>query len=154
MTFAGWLEIALTLALVALAARPLGGYMVDVFENRPTFLTPALRPLERGLYRTAGVDPNEEQEWLAYAASMLIFTGACFLALYAILRLQNFLPLNPQGFDAVPPASLSTLRSASSPTPTGRLMEEKRPWVTLRRWSGLPLRTCSTPRWRSPSRSR
>ncbi|MBV8104816.1 MAG: potassium-transporting ATPase subunit KdpA, partial [Hyphomicrobiales bacterium] len=91
------------LAVVVGSAYWLGRFLVDLFEGRRTFLSPALRPIERGLYRLAGVDPEVERGWLAYTFCMLGFTGGCFALLYALLRLQNLLPLNPQGFDAVPP---------------------------------------------------
>ena len=67
------------------------------------FLTPLLGPVERGFYRLAGVDPAREQDWFAYAIAMLALTVAGFLSLYALERLQNLLPFNPRGFDAVPP---------------------------------------------------
>jgi K+-transporting ATPase ATPase A chain len=102
MTFAGTFEIVLTLALVLIAAYPLGAFMADVFENRRTFLTPIIGPVERGLYRVAGVDHETEQQWFGYAISMVIFGGACMLGLYALLRFQAYLPLNPQGFAGVP----------------------------------------------------
>ena len=104
MTLAGTFEIVLTLALVLIAAYPLGAFMADVFENRRTFLTPIIGPVERGLYRVAGIDPEAEQKWHEYAISMVAFGGACMLSLYALLRLQAYLPLNPQGFPGVPPA--------------------------------------------------
>jgi K+-transporting ATPase ATPase A chain len=103
LTLAGSFEIVLTLALVLVAAWAIGAFMADVFDNRRTFLTPIIGPIERGLYRAAGVDPEIEQEWLDYAVSMVIFGGACMLGLYALLRLQAYLPLNPQGFPGVPP---------------------------------------------------
>jgi K+-transporting ATPase ATPase A chain len=103
MTYAGWFQIALTLALVVAAAYPAGAFMADVFKNRRTILTPLLSPVERALYRVAGVDADAEQEWFEYALSMVIFGGACLLGLYALLRLQRWLPLNPQGFPGVPP---------------------------------------------------
>ena len=103
MTLAGSFEIALTLALVLIAAYPIGAFMADVFENRRTFLTPIIGPIERALYRVAGVDPEAEQKWFEYAISMVAFGGACMLSLYALLRLQAYLPLNPQGFPGVPP---------------------------------------------------
>jgi potassium-transporting ATPase potassium-binding subunit len=100
---AGWFEISLTLALVLAAAYPIGAFMADVFDSRKTFLTPLLGPVERVLYRLAGVDPMVEQKWVEYALSMLVFGGGCLFALYALLRLQAYLPLNPQGFPGVPP---------------------------------------------------
>jgi potassium-transporting ATPase potassium-binding subunit len=103
MTLAGWFEIALTLALVVAAAYPIGAFMADVFDNRKTFLTPLVGPVERALYRLAGVDPGAEQKWHEYALSMVVFGGGCLFALYALMRLQAYLPLNPQGFPGVPP---------------------------------------------------
>jgi potassium-transporting ATPase potassium-binding subunit len=103
MTPTGIFEIAMTLGLVVGAAHPLGAFIADVFENRPTFLSKFLMPIEAGLYRIAGVRSGEEQDWLAYTQSMLVFFGASFLTLYLLQRLQSVLPLNPQGFDAVPP---------------------------------------------------
>ena len=61
-----------------------------------------LRPVERGFYALAGVDEKREQSWLVYTFAMIAFSVAGFLSLYALQRLQNHLPLNPQGFDAVP----------------------------------------------------
>jgi K+-transporting ATPase ATPase A chain len=104
MTLAGTFEIVLTLAFVLIAAYPLGAFMADVFENRRTFLTAIIGPVERGLYRVARIDPEAEQKWFEYAISMVAFGGACMLSLYALLRLQAYLPLNPQGFPGVPPA--------------------------------------------------
>jgi potassium-transporting ATPase potassium-binding subunit len=103
MTLSGSFEIVLTLAFTIAAAYPIGSYMADVFENRKTFLTPLLGPVERALYRLAGVDPEVEQKWVEYALSMVVFGGGCLFALYALLRLQAYLPLNPQGFPGVPP---------------------------------------------------
>jgi len=103
MTVAGWLEIALTLALVVVVARPLGAFMAAVFDGRKTLLTPLAAPVERGLYRLSGVDPNKEQDWFDYTLSMIIFSFGCFLALYLIMRFQALLPLNPLARGAVPP---------------------------------------------------
>jgi K+-transporting ATPase ATPase A chain len=103
VTINGWLQIALFAAIVTLFARPLGGYMTRVFAGEPTLLSPLLRPLETGFYRLAGIDERSEQHWLAYTAAMLIFNLVAFLALYAQLRLQGVLPLNPQGLEALSP---------------------------------------------------
>ena len=103
MTLAGWSEIFLVLTLVLGAAWPLGAFMADVFDGRRTFLSKIVGPLERGFYRLSGVDPQQEQDWLDYTISMIVFTVGCFLALYIIQRLQGILPFNPQGRDAVPP---------------------------------------------------
>ncbi|MBB4196515.1 potassium-transporting ATPase subunit KdpA [Rhodoblastus sphagnicola] len=103
MTLNGWLQISLVLGLVLVAIRPLGLYMAAVFDGHRTFASVVLGPVERGFYRLAGVSPDKEQNWLAYTLAMLMFSALGFASLYAILRLQAFLPLNPQGFDGVPP---------------------------------------------------
>lgn len=103
MTLNGWLQIALVFALALLAARPLGIYLAKVLSGERTFLSPVLEPIENGLYQIAGVAPQKEQSWFAYTIAMLVFSLAGFLLLYAIQRLQGFLPLNPQGFGAVAP---------------------------------------------------
>src|SRR6478672_5112947 len=103
MTFLGWAQIALFCLLIVALARPLGGYMTRLLAGERTFLSSVIGPVERGFYRLAGVDPAREQDWFTYAIAMLVFSIAGFLSLYAIQRLQNFLPLNPRGFDAVPP---------------------------------------------------
>jgi len=103
MTLNGWLQIGLVLGLVLVAVRPLGLYMAAVFEGRRTPASLALGPVERGFYRLAGVAPDKEQGWLAYTLAMLTFSALGFVSLYAILRLQAYLPLNPQGFDGVAP---------------------------------------------------
>ena len=102
-TVNGWVQIALYGVLLILLTRPLGGYMTSVFEGRPTFLSPLLRPLERGIYRTCGIDEADEQHWLTYALTMLIFSFVGFALLYGVQRLQGMLPFNPAGMGAVAP---------------------------------------------------
>ena len=72
--------------------------MADVFEGRPTPLSPILVPGERAIYRLCGIDAEHQQEWTAYAGSCLAFSLVSALFFYAHLRLQGFLPLNPAGF--------------------------------------------------------
>jgi K+-transporting ATPase ATPase A chain len=103
MTLVGWSQIAIVLALVLATAVPLSVLITDVYAGKDNFLSPVLRPVERGFYRLAGVDETREQGWFVYAMAMIAFSIAGFVSLYAIQRLQNVLPLNPQGFDAVPP---------------------------------------------------
>ncbi|WP_454747196.1 potassium-transporting ATPase subunit KdpA [Ciceribacter selenitireducens] len=103
MTIVGWLQISLLFLAVLAAIKPLGLYMARVFSGERTFLSPVLAPVEAGLYRMAGIQRDKEQGWLAYTVAMLAFSLAGFLALYAILRLQAYLPLNPQGFAAMAP---------------------------------------------------
>jgi K+-transporting ATPase ATPase A chain len=96
MTITGWLQIALFGVIVILITRPLGGYMTRVFAGERTFLSPVLRPVERAVYWCCGVDEKEEQHWLTYAVAMLLFSVVGFLTLYALQRLQWYLPFNPQ----------------------------------------------------------
>jgi K+-transporting ATPase ATPase A chain len=103
MTLNGWLQIAVYCVLLVLITPPLGAYLTRVFEGRSTPLSFIFRPIERGLYRLAGVDETREQHWVSYAIAMLAFSLAGFVVLYGLQRLQGLLPLNPQGFDAVSP---------------------------------------------------
>jgi K+-transporting ATPase ATPase A chain len=102
MTLVGWLQIALVLAVVLGTAIPLSGLIADIYAGKDNFLTPVLRPVERGFYLLAGVDEKREQGWFLYAIAMIAFSIAGFVSLYLLQRFQNVLPLNPQGFDAVP----------------------------------------------------
>ncbi len=103
MTFLGWAQIALFAAVIVVIAKPLGGYMTRVFDGERTPLSPILRPLERGLYRLSGVDERQEQSWVVYAIAMLFFSIAGFVTLYALQRLQSYLPFNPARQGAVSP---------------------------------------------------
>ncbi len=103
MTFLGWAQIALFAAIVVLITKPFGGYVTSVFNGERTLLSPVLRPVEVGLYRISGVDERQEQTWLMYAVAMLLFSLAGFLLLYALQRLQAYLPFNPEGQAAVAP---------------------------------------------------
>jgi K+-transporting ATPase ATPase A chain len=103
MSVIGWLQISLLFLAVLVVVKPLGLYMAAVLSGERNVLSPILGPVERGLYGAAGIDPAREQGWLAYTLSMLAFSIAGFALLYAILRLQTWLPLNPQGFGNVPP---------------------------------------------------
>ena len=98
MTLNGWLQIAFYSVALLLVTKPLGIYMLKVYDGSLTWL----RPVERVLYRLAGVDPDEDQHWTAYAASMLVFSIVSTLLTYIVLRLQHLLPLNPQHMAAVP----------------------------------------------------
>ncbi len=81
--------------VLLIIAYPLGHYMARVFGGESTWLTPVLRPVERVIYRLAGIDADQEMPWTVYAISLLLFNFACFTLLYLMLRLQGVLPLNP-----------------------------------------------------------
>jgi K+-transporting ATPase ATPase A chain len=95
----GLLYIALVFVLVLGAAFPLGRYMAAIFEGRVTWL----RPLETGFYRLAGVDETQEMSWQGYAIALLLLSVIHFFLLYAILRLQYYLPWNPLHFTGFSP---------------------------------------------------
>jgi potassium-transporting ATPase potassium-binding subunit len=97
MTANGWLQIAGFVLAVLVVTKPLGRYLVAVYEGRVRWLA----PVERAFYRLAGVDPDEDQHWTAYAAAMLVFSAATMLLTYAALRLQHLLPLNPEQLPGV-----------------------------------------------------
>jgi len=103
MTSAGWLQIALFAAIVGLLTRPLGGYLARVYAGERTLARLLFWPIEAALYRLAGVRPEVEQTWLGYAVSLLVFHAIGIIALYALLRLQSLLPLNPQDLTGVSP---------------------------------------------------
>jgi K+-transporting ATPase ATPase A chain len=117
MTWNGWLQIAVFAAIVLVLVKPVGLYMTKVFNGERTWLSPVLRPVERLFYAASGVRESEDQHWLAYAFGMLLFNAAGFFLLYAILRLQGYLPWNPQGFgNLVPDLAFNTAISFTTNT--------------------------------------
>ena len=103
MTSNGWLQIGVFLLSVAAVTPVLGRFMTRVFNRERTFLDPILRPIERLVYRTTGVDEAREMRWTEYAFAMLAFSVVSMIVLYVMQRVQQWLPWNPQGFGAVPP---------------------------------------------------
>ncbi len=98
MTANGWAQIALFSLVILGVAKPLGLYIIRVFDGSIGWL----RVLERPLYKVCGIDEQEDQHWTRYLASLLLFSVASLLLTYLVLRLQHLLPLNPQGFAALP----------------------------------------------------
>jgi potassium-transporting ATPase potassium-binding subunit len=103
MTNNGWFQILFFLMVILALTKPLGGFMTRVFSREKTFLDPALRPLEKLLYRLTGVDETKEMRWTEYAGAMLLFSGVSMIVLYLLQRVQSFLPLNPQKLPPVAP---------------------------------------------------
>src|ERR1043165_4199882 len=118
MTLNGWIQILFFLALVLAVTKPLGVFMSRVFNRERTFMDPVLRPLERFIYRTTGVGEGHEMRWTEYAVSMLLFSAVSMLLLYAMQRLQGYLPFNPQKLPGVSPAHLAFNTAASFTTNT------------------------------------
>jgi potassium-transporting ATPase potassium-binding subunit len=94
-------QIVLYLVVLTALTKPLGTYMARVYEGERTFLEPVLGPLERFLYRAAGVRADEGMTWKTYTVAMLAFSAASLLVVYVVQRVQGWLPLNPQQFGAV-----------------------------------------------------
>src|SRR5262245_8155037 len=90
-------------ALLSLIAWPLGRYLARVFAGTNRLSRQLGWPLERAVYRLAGIDPQREQTWKGYASSVLVFSLLTQLVTYALLRLQGTLPLNPVKLGAVAP---------------------------------------------------
>jgi K+-transporting ATPase ATPase A chain len=111
------LQTGLFTLILALVSVPIGLYMARVFADERTFLDPVLRPVERLIYRLCGVYPATEMTWAEYSIAVVWFSLAGMVLLYALERLQGFLPLNPQGFGAIA-ADLAFNTAASFTTNT------------------------------------
>ncbi|MBW8733617.1 MAG: potassium-transporting ATPase subunit KdpA, partial [Asticcacaulis sp.] len=92
----GWLQLALYMAVLTVCMVPLGAYMARVFQGEKTVMSPVLGWLEALTYRACGIDPDADMDWKAYALATLVFSAVGFIALYLMLILQSWLPLNPQ----------------------------------------------------------
>ncbi len=103
MTTFAWLQIGLYLLALLLLVKPLGTHMARVYRGERTFLSAVIGPVERLVYRIAGLRADEEMDWRTYALAMLLFNFAGLVLLYLLQRFQSVLPLNPQGLDSVPP---------------------------------------------------
>ena len=95
--------IASLVGAVLLASGPLGGYLARVFDGRATTVGRVVGPVERVIYRVLGVDPAREQTWVAYAATVLVFSAVSVAGLYLLQRVQGVLPLDPTGAGPVAP---------------------------------------------------
>jgi potassium-transporting ATPase potassium-binding subunit len=95
--------LALLMVLVTAATPLLGRYIALVLEGGRHPLGRVLGPVERTVYRVAGIRSDREQGWRGYTASLLAFSLVSILLLYAQQRLQAVLPLDPTGAPAVPP---------------------------------------------------
>src|SRR5215470_12177973 len=101
MTVIGWIQILLYGAIILVITPVLGAYMTRVFNGERTFLSPILRPVEGAIYKIAGVDQRQEQHAVTYTVGMLLFHLGGLFILYALMRLQAYLPFNPADQSAV-----------------------------------------------------
>ncbi|HEX6798518.1 MAG TPA: potassium-transporting ATPase subunit KdpA [Ktedonobacterales bacterium] len=102
-TFNGVAQVLVYFALLLLITKPVGLYLIAVFEKKSTWLEPVLRPVERVLYTISGVDERREHDWKIYTVAMLLFEVISTVPLYIFERIQNHLPLNPAGQGPVDP---------------------------------------------------
>src|SRR6266508_3737197 len=112
MTLNGWLQILASFVLLLAVTKPIGVFMTHIFNGERTFLHPVLRPLERLIYRLSGVNEERTMRWTEYAAAMLLYSVVSMLVLYALQRLQYYLPFNPQKLAGV--STHSSFNTAAS----------------------------------------
>ena len=111
------LAVVLTVAITIATSFPIGRYMARVFVGAKTWLDPLFLPIERIVLRLSGVDPKEEQDWKAYARSLLVSNAFMWLATFAVVTLQGLLFLNPDGIGAMEPTlAFNTISSFTTNT--------------------------------------
>jgi K+-transporting ATPase ATPase A chain len=117
MTASGLFQIALYFLVLLALTKPLGLYMNRVFQGERTFMHRLLRPFEVAIYKLCGIDERAEQHWTRYAGGILLFSVATLLVTYALQRLQQWLPWNPQGLGPISPdSSFNTAMSFTTNT--------------------------------------
>ncbi|MBN8887633.1 MAG: potassium-transporting ATPase subunit KdpA [Rudaea sp.] len=117
MTANAWLQIGLYLVVLLLTVKPLGAFMAAVFADKPNRVNRIGAPVERLIYRVSGIRADEDMSWKRYAIAMLAFNVLGLLVVYLLQRVQQWLPLNPQGFGAIAPDSaMNTAISFASNT--------------------------------------
>ena len=113
----GLFQYGLFLAVLAACSVPLGWFMAKVYQGRLGALDRWIGPFERTLYRLAGVDPQRETAWKSYAVGLLLVNAIGFIVVYGLLRMQHWLPLNPQSFgSATPDLAFNTAASFATNT--------------------------------------
>ncbi len=105
MNVYSWVQVIFYLVVLLVLAKPLGSFMARVYQGQRTFLDPVVRPVERLIYRLAGVNAEQDMDWKFYAIAIMVFNVVGLLVVYALQRLQGLLPLNPAGLGAVSPDS-------------------------------------------------
>lgn len=100
----GMVQVAVSLALVLLLVKPVGRYLVKVFDYERTALDRVFGPFERLLYQLTGIKETEAMGWKAYTMAVLLSNFIMMMLMYTVLRLQKYLPLNPDGIDNMPSA--------------------------------------------------
>jgi potassium-transporting ATPase potassium-binding subunit len=117
MTANGWFQIGVYFAVLLAITKPMGVYMARVFSGEKTFMDPVMRPVERLLYRVTGVDEKHEMRWTEYAIAMLLLSVVSMVVLYVMMRVQRWLPWNPEHFgNLAPDLALNTAASFTTNT--------------------------------------
>ncbi|HEY7409745.1 MAG TPA: potassium-transporting ATPase subunit KdpA, partial [Vicinamibacteria bacterium] len=112
-----YIAVAFTIAFTVATSLPLGRYMARVFRGERTLLDPVLLPIERLVLRLTDVDPAEGQDWKQYARSLLVSNVFMWLVTFAVVTLQKWLPLNPDGIDNMEPTlAFNTISSFTTNT--------------------------------------
>jgi K+-transporting ATPase ATPase A chain len=158
MTFLGWLTIFLFVVILTALAMPLGRYMSAVYAGERTLLDPLFLTPERLFYKVIRVNPKREQDWKAYAKSVIVFSLAGWLLLYFILRTQtlwNWTGLNPQGFHSAPWNVTFNTTSSFVTNTNWQYYSGETTMSYFSQMAGLTCRTSCPPAWASrwPSRS-
>jgi K+-transporting ATPase ATPase A chain len=105
MNVYSWAQLVFYIIVLVALAKPLGSFMARVYQGERTFLDPALKPVERLIYRVSGIREGDDMNWKTYAVAMMLFNVLGLLVVYALQRLQAVFPLNPQGLGPVTPDS-------------------------------------------------
>jgi K+-transporting ATPase ATPase A chain len=103
ITYSSWVQILLFFGVLFAAAKPLGTFMAAVYQGSKTILSGPLGWLERGIYKACFVNPDEDMTWKQYASHVVVFSTVSLFGLYALIRLQASLPLNPANMAEVAP---------------------------------------------------
>ena len=98
MTISGWAMILLYTALFVALAKPMGAWLFALYGGDKMPMARVIGPVERGFYKLSGVDASRDQSWVGYAIALMVFNLAGIITLFAILKLQWYLPINPQHF--------------------------------------------------------
>ncbi len=103
MNIMSWLQFPLYIVFLLILVKPLGLFMARVYQGERTLLSPVIAPVEKFIFKLAGVKPYDEMTWKTYAMTVLLFNLVGFFFLYLLLRCQHVLPLNPQALGALSP---------------------------------------------------
>lgn len=114
------LQLLLFLAAVLIFVKPLGWYIARVYSGQRCGLNLFIEPIIRFIQRCCGIDPAQEMDWKQYLFALLLFNFVGLLSVYALQRLQYYLPFNPQAMVGVPPDLAFNTAASLLLTQTGK----------------------------------